>query len=112
MAAAKAEKEKIEAERQALLNEAKKQKKAIEDVSRKKVRPDGEKIYGSVTASNVAEVISAASGVMVKVSALNMPAKIISVGTFTVSIEVHPDVVAITSMNVVSEGKGGEEDEE
>ncbi len=64
---------------------------------------EGDKLYGSVTAINIAEAISAA-GVEIDRRKIILNEPIRSLGEYTVEIKLHPDVRGELKLNVIRHG--------
>jgi large subunit ribosomal protein L9 len=65
----------------------------------------GGRLFGSVTAADVVEAVKSAGGPALDKRRVELPAAHIkTVGTHTVSVRLHPDVLATVSINVVPEG--------
>mmetsp|Transcript_21412 Transcript_21412/g.61987 ORF Transcript_21412/g.61987 Transcript_21412/m.61987 type:complete len:221 (-) Transcript_21412:74-736(-) len=78
----------------------------------KKVRPDSEKIYGSLTAADVVGAIKELTGVQVRVTAVSVP-KVQELGEYSGTVEISEEVTAYIKVQVLPEGAaGGGEDEE
>lgn len=65
---------------------------------------DGDKLYGSVTSSQIAAIL-ADKGVVVDRRKIQMDDGIRSLGEYIVEVKLHPEVVAQLSVNVVKHGK-------
>ena len=65
---------------------------------------DGGKLFGSVTQSDVADAVKAAGGPLVDKKRVQLPGHIKTTGAHTVTIELHPDVVATVPVTVVPAG--------
>jgi large subunit ribosomal protein L9 len=91
----------IELAQAKLKGTAMEQAKKIEGVSVKIARKVGEqdKLYGSVTALDLAEGLAAA-GVKIDRRHIHLPEPIRSVGQFQVEVRLHRDVVAKITVNV------------
>ena len=64
----------------------------------------GGRLFGSVTAVDVVEAVKAAGGPQLDRRRVELPtAHIKSVGTHTVSVRLHPEVVATVAVDVVAE---------
>jgi len=61
---------------------------------------DGGKLFGSVTQADVVAALKAAGGPLVDKKRVHLPGHIKSVGAHTVTVELHPDVVATVPLNV------------
>ncbi|MFV0422943.1 50S ribosomal protein L9 [Oleidesulfovibrio sp.] len=72
---------------------------------------ENDKLYGSVTAANIAEALAAA-GVEIDRRRILLDAPIRSLGEFDIRVRLHADVDAELSLKVVAEGRTEEEDAE
>jgi large subunit ribosomal protein L9 len=63
---------------------------------------DGGKLFGSVTEADVAAAVKAAGGPLVDKKRVNLPGHIKTTGAHTVTIELHPDVVATVPVTVAA----------
>ncbi len=63
---------------------------------------EGDALFGSVTAANVADLIQAASGIEIDRRTLSVP-EIRKLGTYTVEIKLHADVTATVTVEVEAE---------
>ena len=63
---------------------------------------DGGKLFGSVTQSDVVEAIKSAGGPLMDKKRVNLPGHIKTTGAHTVTIELHPDVVATVPVTVAA----------
>jgi large subunit ribosomal protein L9 len=63
---------------------------------------DSGRLFGSVTAADVAEAVRAAGGPALDRHAVTIPTQIKSVGSHPVSIVLHPEVTVETSIEVVA----------
>ena len=61
------------------------------------------KLFGSVTNADVMNAIKAAGGPLVEKRAVKLPAAVKKTGQHKAAIELHPDVVANVTIEVVSE---------
>jgi len=61
---------------------------------------DGGKLFGSVTQADIANAVKAAGGPLVDKKRVNLPGHIKTTGAHTVTIELHPDVVATVAVTV------------
>jgi large subunit ribosomal protein L9 len=95
-----------EAQRQAELKaEAEKQKAAIEKVGTIQIQQkagEGDTLFGSVTATNVAEAVQQASGIEVDRRNISTP-DIRKLGTYTVELKLHTEVTAKIEVEVIAE---------
>lgn len=71
---------------------------------------DGEKLYGSVTAVNIAEAL-AAKGVVVDRKKIEMTGAIRALGEYVIEIKLHPDVRAEIKVAVVKHDAGSAKQE-
>jgi large subunit ribosomal protein L9 len=62
---------------------------------------EGGRLFGSVTAADVVEAVSAAGGPKLDRRLVTLPAPIKSLGSHTVTVKVHPEVSASVSVDVV-----------
>lgn len=96
--------------------EAMQQKQAIEKagifIFEKKVRVGTNKIYGSLTATNVAETIAMKTAVPVRIHSISVP-KAIELGEYAGTVEITESVTAYFTVKIVAEGSAveGKEDE-
>jgi large subunit ribosomal protein L9 len=63
---------------------------------------DGGKLFGSVTQADIADAVKAAGGPLVDRKRVNLPGHIKTTGAHTVTIELHPDVVATVPVTVAA----------
>ena len=63
---------------------------------------DGGKLFGSVTSADVAAAVKAAGGPLLDKKRIQLPGHIKTVGTHTVTVELHPDVVAVIPVEVTT----------
>jgi large subunit ribosomal protein L9 len=63
---------------------------------------DGGRLFGSITPTEVAGAVKAAGGPDVDRRRLELPGHIKSVGTYKVSLKLHPEVVARFDVNVAA----------
>jgi large subunit ribosomal protein L9 len=63
---------------------------------------EGDALFGSVTAANVADLIQAASGIEIDRRALSVP-EIRKLGTYTVELKLHAEVTATVTVEVEAE---------
>jgi large subunit ribosomal protein L9 len=61
---------------------------------------DGGKLFGSVTQADIADAVKAAGGPLVDKKRVSLPGHIKTTGEHTVTVELHPDVVATVSVTV------------
>ena len=64
----------------------------------------GGKLFGSVSQADVANAVKAAGGPTVDKKRVHLPGHIKTTGAHTVTIELHPDVVASVPVTVAAEG--------
>ena len=60
------------------------------------------KLFGSVTAADVAAAVKQAGGPLIDRKRINLPGHIKSVGTHQVTVDLHPDVVASVGLIVTA----------
>jgi large subunit ribosomal protein L9 len=60
------------------------------------------KLFGSVTTSDVAAAVKSAGGPLLDKKRIQLPGHIKNVGTHTVTIDLHPDVVASVPLTVTA----------
>jgi large subunit ribosomal protein L9 len=65
---------------------------------------DGGKLFGSVTQADIADAVKAAGGPLVDKKRIQLPGHIKTTGAHTVTIELHPDVVATVAVTVTPAG--------
>jgi large subunit ribosomal protein L9 len=63
---------------------------------------DGGKLFGSVTAADVATAVKDAGGPLLDKKRIQLPGHIKTLGTHPVTVELHPDVVATVPVTVTS----------
>jgi large subunit ribosomal protein L9 len=63
---------------------------------------EGDALFGSVTAANVADLIQAASGIEIDRRTLSVP-EIRKLGTYTVEVKLHTEVIATVTVEVEAE---------
>jgi len=63
---------------------------------------DGGRLFGSVTAADVASAVKAAGGPLLDKKRIQLPTHIKTVGTHTVTVDLHPDVVASVPVEVTA----------
>ena len=63
---------------------------------------DGGKLFGSVTAADVASAVKAAGGPLLDKKRIQLPGHIKTVGSHVVTVELHPDVVASVPVEVTA----------
>ncbi len=64
---------------------------------------DGGKLFGSVTQADVADAVKAAGGPTVDKKRVHLPGHIKTTGAHTVTIELHPEVVASIPVTVAAD---------
>ena len=64
---------------------------------------EGGKLFGSVTSTDVAEAVQAQTGIDVDRRVIDLPEPIKELGTATVSVRLHPEVVATLHLEVAGE---------
>ena len=108
--AAKRRLAKLQAEREAVrkaeLEAAQKLAAGLKDAKvtiRAKVGEDGESLYGSVDAAQIAEGLKLVGFPEVEPPMVKLEENIKAVGTFDVEIKVHPDVAQVVKVWVVAE---------
>lgn len=72
---------------------------------------EGEKMYGSVTAANVADALLA-QGVDIDRRKIDMPDAIRALGEYEVEIRLHPDVRGVLKLRVVKHGQQPEAEQQ
>ena len=95
-----------EAARKAELEAAQKLAAGLKDAKvtiRAKVGEDGENLYGSVDAAQIAEGLKLVGFPEVEPSMVKLEENIKAIGTFDVEIKVHPDVAQVVKVWVVAE---------
>ena len=95
-----------EAARKAELEAAQKLAAGLKDANvtiRAKVGEDGESLYGSVDAAQIAEGLKLVGFPEVEPSMVKLEENIKAIGTFDVEIKVHPDVAQVVKVWVVAE---------
>src|ERR1700744_6052894 len=60
----------------------------------------GGKLFGSVTAAAVAAAVKAAGGPLLDKKRIQLPGHIKSVGSHVITVDLHPDVIAIVPVEV------------
>lgn len=65
---------------------------------------DGGRLFGSVTQADIADAVKAAGGPLVDKKRIQLPGHIKTTGAHTVTIELHPDVVATVAITVIPAG--------
>uniref|UniRef100_A0A7S1WSX1 50S ribosomal protein L9, chloroplastic n=1 Tax=Alexandrium catenella TaxID=2925 RepID=A0A7S1WSX1_ALECA len=78
----------------------------------KKLRQDGQKIYGSLSPTEVAEAITIETGYPVRITAVSVPKGISELGVYSVTVELAEGVTAYVEAEVVAEGGNAKEEEE
>jgi large subunit ribosomal protein L9 len=61
---------------------------------------DGGRLFGSVTVADVVAAVKAAGGPLIDRKRVQLPGHIKTVGEHTVTIDLHPDVVAVVPLTV------------
>lgn len=64
---------------------------------------EGGKLFGSVTGKDVADAIERQHGLTIDKRKVELKDSVKSIGTYTATVRVHPDVSAQVSVNVVGE---------
>jgi len=64
---------------------------------------EGGKLFGSVTSTDVAEAVQAQTGIDVDRRVIDLPEPIKELGTATLSVRLHPEVVATLHLEVAGE---------
>uniref|UniRef100_A0A7S2MNT2 50S ribosomal protein L9, chloroplastic n=1 Tax=Alexandrium andersonii TaxID=327968 RepID=A0A7S2MNT2_9DINO len=77
----------------------------------KKLRPGGEKIYGSLSPTEVGEAITVKTGYPVRITSISVP-RITELGDYAVTVELAEGVAAYLQVEVVAEGGDAPEEEE
>ena len=72
---------------------------------------EGDKLYGSVTAQNIADAL-AAQGIEIDRRKIDMPDAIRSLGQYDVEIRLHPDVKGELKLRVIKHGQPEKEPEQ
>ena len=108
--AAKRRLAKLQAEREAVrkaeLDAAQKLAAGLKDAKvtiRAKVGEDGESLYGSVDAAQIAEGLKLVGFPEIEPGMVGLEENIKTIGTFDVEIKVHPDVAQVVKVWVVAE---------
>jgi len=60
------------------------------------------KLFGSITATDVAAAVKSAGGPLLDKKRIRLPGHIKTVGTHTVTVDLHPDVVATVPLTVAA----------
>lgn len=81
-------------------NEVKAQLEGLK-VSLKARAGDGGRLFGSVTPAEVVDAVKAAGGPSLDRRRLELPGHIKSIGSYPVSIKLHPEVTAKFNLNVI-----------
>jgi len=63
---------------------------------------DGGKLFGSVTSADVAAAVKAAGGPLLDKKRIQLPGHIKTIGLHTVTVDLHPDVVASVPVEVTA----------
>ncbi len=95
-----------EAARKAELEAAQKLAAGLKDAKvtiRAKVGEDGESLYGSVDAAQIAEALKLVGFPEVEPAMVKLEENLKTTGTFDVEIKVHPDVAQVVKVWVVAE---------
>ncbi|MGB4056627.1 MAG: 50S ribosomal protein L9 [Alphaproteobacteria bacterium] len=97
-----AQKKVLAAENDKRRAEAEKQAKKLEGTKAPLIRQASEsgQLYGSVTSRDIAEQVTAASGVKVERSMVQMNQNFKSVGLFSVDLMLHPEVKVSVTVNI------------
>merc|ERR1712194_393455 len=87
------------------------QKKQLEELGTltipKKVQEDTDgKIFGSLTPTQVGEMLTQMSGIPIRISSIEVP-KIEQIGMYTVTIQLSPMTKALINVDIVPEGGDG-----
>jgi large subunit ribosomal protein L9 len=61
---------------------------------------EGGKLFGSITATDVASAVKSAGGPLLDKKRISLPGHIKTTGTHNVTVELHPDVVATVPVTV------------
>ena len=61
---------------------------------------EGGKLFGSVTAADIAAAVKDAGGPLIDKKRIQLPGHIKTIGTHSVTVELHPDVVATVPVTV------------
>lgn len=101
------EKQVIEARQQKLKGSAQEQAKKLEGATVKISRKvgDQDKLFGSVTGLDIAEVL-AAQGLKIDRRLIHLPDPIKTAGQFEIEVRLHRDVTARIKVEVVGEAQG------
>ncbi|GDY30895.1 50S ribosomal protein L9 [Gandjariella thermophila] len=62
------------------------------------------KLFGSVTQADIVSAVKAAGGPTLDKRAIELPGHIKTVGTYSVKVRLHPEVVAALDVNVSAQG--------
>jgi ribosomal protein L9 len=73
---------------------------------------ENDKLYGSVTWVNIADVLAAEKGIEIDRRKIVLPEAIRALGEYEVEVRLHPDVHAAIKLSVVREGHVAEEPEQ
>merc|ERR1712187_962895 len=96
-------------ERDAMNAEAMVSKQKIESVEmytlKRKVAEGTNKLYGSVTQQEVAEAITIATAVPVRISSVMLPSKVNEIGEVSGTVELTPDVTAYFKLSIVPDAE-------
>jgi large subunit ribosomal protein L9 len=63
---------------------------------------DGGRLFGSVTANDIVSAVKTAGGPLLDRKRVQLPGHIKTVGDHTVTIDLHPDVLAVVPVRVVA----------
>jgi len=97
--------------------EAQRAERAVEDAAELKERLDGlsvtiagktgagTRLYGSITAQDIADAISAQHGIVLDKRDIHLEEHIKSTGSYTVAVKLHSSIIANVTVEVVSEGQ-------
>lgn len=99
------EKSQAKARQQRELEEARRQAEQLESLTLSIARKTGEggRLFGSVTAGDIAEAVQKASGIDLDKRKIELDEPIKALGTYKVSVRVHPGVNADLKVQVVEE---------
>ena len=82
-------------------NEVKQQLEALTVVLTSRAGETG-RLFGSITTADVVGAVKSASGVILEKRKVEISRQIKTVGKHTARVQLHPDVIAIVTLNVVS----------
>lgn len=93
----------IEHKNEERLAEARKIAEVIDrsSVDIQKQAGDDGKLYGSVTAKEIATVLSNMKGIAIPSSAIKLKDKVKAIGEYEMKLELHPDVIVSVMLNIV-----------